>query len=79
MPNLAGLAEPFDGARQGMSASVYIKAMIPEKMKIKLIIVDVFDTPDRAVPIEYFTAGTHIERWDYSVKGAHKEIFTQFA
>ncbi|MBQ6675950.1 MAG: 30S ribosomal protein S1 [Ruminococcus sp.] len=79
MPNLAGLAEPFDGARPGMSASVYIKAMIPEKMKIKLIIVDVFDTPDRAVPIEYFTAGTHIERWDYSVKGAHKEIFTQFA
>ena len=79
MPNLAGLAEPFDGARPGMSASVYIKAMIPEKMKIKLIIVDVFDTPDRPVPIEYFTAGTHIERWDYSVKGAHKEIFTQFA
>ena len=79
MPNLAGLAEPFDGARPGMSASVYIKAMIPEKMKIKLIIVDVFDTPDRALPIEYFTAGTRIERWDYSVKGAHKEIFTQFA
>ena len=79
MPNLAGLAEPFEGARAGMSASVYIKAIIPEKMKIKLIVVDVFDTPNETPQIEYFTHADRIERWDYSVCGSQKEIFTQFA
>ncbi|MCR5816050.1 MAG: S1 RNA-binding domain-containing protein [Ruminococcus sp.] len=79
MPNLAGLAEPFEGAAAGMSASVYIKAIIPEKMKIKLIIVDVFDTPKHTPQIEYFTQSQRLERWEYSVKGAQKEIFTVFA
>lgn len=42
-PNLAGLAEPKDGVKVGQQASVYIKNLIPEKMKIKLIIIDSFD------------------------------------
>lgn len=79
MPNLAGLAEPFDGAKPGMSASVYIKAVIPEKMKIKLIVVDVFDSPAEIPPIEYFKSSGRLGRWDYSVKGSHKEIYTLFA
>ena len=79
MPNLAGLAEPFEGARAGLSASVYIKAIIPEKMKIKLIVVDTFETPYEVPEIEYFTRSGRIGRWDYSVKGASKEIYTQFA
>ena len=41
-PNLAGLAEPKENVQAGDNASVYIKAIIPEKMKVKLIIVDVF-------------------------------------
>ena len=79
MPNLAGLAEPFEGAKAGMAASVYIKAIIPEKMKIKLIVVDAFDSPACVPPIEYFTHADRLERWDYSVKGANKEIYTLFA
>ena len=39
-PNLAGLAEWCDGVYPGQSAAVYIKSIIPEKMKIKLVIVD---------------------------------------
>ncbi|WP_028509112.1 S1 RNA-binding domain-containing protein [Ruminococcus sp. NK3A76] len=78
-PNLAGLAEPFEGAKAGMSASVYIKAIIPEKMKIKLIVVDVFDSPAGTPEIEYFTRSGRLGRWDYSVKGSQKEIYTQFA
>ena len=38
-PNLAGLAEPRGDITVNSHASVYIKAIIPEKMKIKLIIV----------------------------------------
>lgn len=30
-PNLAGLAEPRENVRVGQAASVYIKALIPEK------------------------------------------------
>ena len=41
-PNLAGLAESRDGVEAGQQASVYIKSIIPEKMKIKLILVDAF-------------------------------------
>ena len=79
MPNLAGLAEPFEGAAAGLGASVFIKAMIPEKMKIKLIVVDTFTHNADSGRIEYFTDKPHIERWDYSVKGASKEIYTVFA
>ena len=39
-PNLAGLAEYVPGVEPGQHASVYIKNLIPERMKIKLIIVD---------------------------------------
>jgi len=43
-PNLAGLAEPRGDISVNQHASVYIKAIIPEKMKIKLIIVNAFDS-----------------------------------
>jgi small subunit ribosomal protein S1 len=52
MPNLAGLAERRDGIEPGCGASVYIKSMIPERMKIKLVLVDTFrcDAPPPPLP-----------------------------
>ena len=41
-PNLAGLAEPKEHILPKQRASVYIKAIIPEKMKIKLVLIDAF-------------------------------------
>lgn len=38
-PNLVGLAEYKDGIEYGQNVSVYIKKIIPEKRKVKLIIV----------------------------------------
>ena len=35
-PNLAGLAEYREGVTAGQRAAVYIKNIIPEKMKVKL-------------------------------------------
>ena len=40
-PNLAGLAEPCDGIQPGQRVAVFIKSVIPEKMKIKLAVVEV--------------------------------------
>ena len=51
--NLAGLAEPKAGVSVGQQASVYIKSIIPEKMKIKLIIIESFESKER-FPTKYF-------------------------
>lgn len=77
-PNLAGLAEPRDNVSVGQHASVYIKALIPEKMKVKLIIVDVFDgmTADRT--LKYFYSGDHISRWVYSTPESGRLIESVF-
>ena len=38
-PNLVGLAEYKEGIEYGQNVNVYIKRIIPEKKKVKLIIV----------------------------------------
>ncbi len=76
-PNLAGLAEPFENARVGQSASVYIKSIISEKMKIKLIIIDSFDSSFNP-ELKYFYEGKHIDSFSYSPENCEKEISTSF-
>jgi small subunit ribosomal protein S1 len=78
MPNLAGLAEPKEDVRVGQHASVYIKNLIPEKMKVKLIIVDSFDAEYKAEDPEYFITSGHISRWTYSPDVCEKIIETVF-
>lgn len=77
-PNLAGLAELRENVRVGQSASVYIKSLIPEKMKVKLIIVDSFDTDYDAGQLQYYFEGSHMDRWKYSPDCCEKVIGTQF-
>ncbi len=79
MPNLAGLAEPKENVRPSQQASVYIKSIIPEKMKIKLIIIDAFDGFEQNHTPKYFYEGCHIDAWRYSPCGAGKLIATSFA
>lgn len=77
-PNLAGLAEIRENVSVGQHASVYIKAIIPEKMKVKLIIVDVFDAGYPAKELHYFMQDLHISNWRYSTAGADKLIESIF-
>ena len=77
-PNLAGLAEPCDYLFEGQRVAVYIKSVLPEKMKIKLVIVEAFEEADTAGGLHYFISAGHIERFDYSPPGAPKEITTVF-
>lgn len=76
-PNLAGLAEPHTGVRVGQQASVYIKSIIKEKMKVKLIIIDSFDS-GYSPEIKYLYNGDSITEWDYSPQNCAKRIFTKF-
>ena len=76
-PNLAGLAESKEGVSIGQTASVYIKSIIPEKMKIKLIIIDSFDAPiDNSY--EYFYNAEHISEFIYSPNECSKKMNTYF-
>jgi len=87
-PNLAGLAEPrgegFAQAPQemiGQFAAVYIKNIIPERMKIKLVLVDSYHGDARRMPLEYFIDGntcTHLDYWRYSPECSTKIIETVF-
>lgn len=77
-PNLAGLAEPKDNVFVGQTASVYIKSIIPEKMKIKLIIIDSFDTPQER-SVKYFYNEDHITDFIYSPKECYKQITSHFS
>ena len=65
-PNLSGLSDPHEGLREGQRVCVYIKSIIPEKMKIKLAVVDVLpDCPVRK-PVRYFLPGRRITGWTYA-------------
>lgn len=77
-PNLAGLAEVKGNVHVGQHASVYIKAIIPEKMKVKLIIVDVFDAGYPNKELRYFGEKKHIDYWRYSSILAEKLVETSF-
>lgn len=79
-PNLAGLAEVKEGVEAGNMVSVYIKAIIPEKMKVKLIIVDKFSTRKsvKPLPCRYFGEETHIDSWIYSTDSCSKNVRTDF-
>lgn len=80
-PNLAGLAEYREDVYPGQTAASYIKSIIPDKMKIKLIIIDSDNSPIRLSPIEYFIDTNeirHIDRWQYSPRSCRKTVETVF-
>lgn len=78
MPNLAGLAEPCDYLFEGQRVAVYIKSVLPDKMKIKLVIVEAFEEAKMAEELTYFVKDNHMERFDYSTPNAPKIITTVF-
>lgn len=77
-PNLAGLAEWCEGVCQGQTAAVYIKSIIPEKMKIKLVIIDTSPENMNMNGEEYFFEGEHMDEWRYSPDECAKDIYTVF-
>lgn len=77
-PNLAGLAESRDNVCPGQHASVYIKSLIPDKMKVKLIVIDAFDAAYIPPEPVYFLDEGHISSWRYSPKEADRVIETVF-
>lgn len=77
-PNLAGLAEYREGLEVGQSAAVYIKSIIPEKMKIKLSIIDAFENDYQQKEYDYYMTSGRLDRWRYSPDTCDKVIETVF-
>ncbi len=77
-PNLAGLAEYNPDVRAGQTAAVYIKNIIPERMKVKLVIVDHRDEENKIPPMRYFIEGDRIDYFRYSPEECARVVETVF-
>lgn len=83
-PNLAGLAELRPDNRDveiGDTAAVFIKSIIPERMKVKLILIDTHQNIGEIAPTRYFIdceKTTHIDHWRYSPETSNRVIETVF-
>lgn len=88
-PNLAGLAETKDSRRFpmpspdwiGRRAAVFIKSITPERMKIKLVLIDIAGKAELSALKHYVALPTvkHIDYWRYSPDGCSKVIETYFS
>ena len=86
-PNLAGLAEIRDDTRDaeiakvGSTTAVYIKSILPDRMKIKLVLIDGYGASSPDKPPKYFIDCQnikHISHWRYSPPHAQKIVESIF-
>ncbi|MEG2420483.1 MAG: S1 RNA-binding domain-containing protein [Oscillospiraceae bacterium] len=64
-PNLSGLAEVRPGYKEGDRVSVYIKSILPEQSKIKLLLIDHLPPCEEPPSFRYFIRGGHLDAWHY--------------
>lgn len=80
-PNLAGLAEYRENITVGQTASVYIKNILPERMKVKLVLIDTYKGEVTLRKMDYYIdckKAEHISYWRYSPENCLKVIETVF-
>lgn len=71
-PNLSGLADARERLAPGDGVSVYIKSIRPERMKIKLQVIEKLP-PAPAEPIHYQVTDGKLEHWVYSPPNYEKQ------
>lgn len=86
-PNLAGLAELHGSGNTpircsvGDTAAVYIKSILPERMKIKLVIIDAYPSNDPPEELHYYIdphKTDRIDYWEYSPAASMRLVETIF-
>lgn len=65
-PNLSGLAEPRADLREGDRVSVFLKAMLPERMKIKLLVIERLSPAAETAALHYFIREGRLAHWRYA-------------
>ena len=64
----------------GKTVAVYIKSILPDRMKIKLVIIDAHGESHPS-GMQYFvdtSAVDHMDYWRYSPEGCTKRVETRF-
>ena len=77
-PNLSGLAEYSGNLDVNTQCAVYIKNIIPERMKIKLSVINAANETAKESPLKYFITSGSLKRWTYSPANCSKTIETIF-
>ena len=77
-PNLAGLAESVPGLSRGQLVSVYIKSILPQRMKVKLVILDALPDQGFRFPLKTYIDTEHLDHWVYSTAGCSRVIESFF-
>lgn len=65
-PNLSGLAEYREDLRPGDRVSVYIKAIVPERQKVKLIVIRTLPEDVPLPPLRYYKTSGSVQGWHYT-------------
>ena len=73
-PNLSGLADARDGLHIGDAVSVYIKSIRPDRMKVKLQIIEKLPPLDHPDPLHYQITDGALTHWVYSPPGCEKAV-----
>lgn len=77
-PNLSGLADSCAGLRPGDGVSVYIKSLRPDRMKIKLHVIEKLPPPVSPLSVRYQVTDGKLDHWVYSPPDCSKRIETDF-
>ena len=72
-PNLSGLADAKERLSPGDGVSVYIKSIRPERMKIKLQVIEKLP-PAPPEPMQYQITDGKLDRWVYSPPNYEKPV-----
>ena len=66
-PNLSGLTDPNPALQEGDAVSVYIKSILPDRQKIKLVALQRLEPGSVPLPeLRYFLTNGHISFWEYA-------------
>lgn len=71
-PNLSGLAELRGDLKEGDRVSVYLKSLLPERMKIKLLVIGKLPPESTLAPLRYYRTEGRMDRWEYAPRGCGK-------
>ena len=79
-PNLSGLAEPCAEAQSGMKTTVYIKSILPDRMKIKLALLDkTYGAGKRLIePEDYYLPEGVLKHWQYQPNDCCRQCIETF-
>ena len=77
-PNLSGLTDVRDGLCAGDRVSVFLKNMDPERMKIKLQLIEKLSESSVLPPLRYWVTDGQLTRWVYSPPNCEKTVETVF-